>query len=374
MSTTLWPRSGDIQTRKGRLSLAVGAKAQFFIGGTTTPKTVYTDAIATTAHDTASLVTDGNGQWPAVFVPFGTYDFRILDSDDTIIFTASEVPNPEPVAAGGTTTGNAIATGMMVYVPAKLTFDGYVRANGRSIGSGASSATERSNDDTEALFTWLWNSLANDQASVSGGRGSSASADWAANKTIALPDMRSSVPMGLDDMGNSAAGLLLAAPFTNGSATLGGSIAGNNTHALSISELPGHAHGIGTITVASVGGHSHTLAMNTSSAGSHTHGVSDPGHVHTVSDYRTTLAVDSVIEGTSSTVVGATGFTGFSSSSAQTGVSLISAGEHAHTISGATNAAGDHTHSLSGETASIGSGTAINVVCRSVLGTWLIKL
>jgi hypothetical protein len=60
--------------------------------------------------------------------------------------------------------------------------------------------------DTSALFLYLWGADAN--LAVSGGRGGSAAADYAANKTIALPDWRGRALAGLDDMGNSAAGRL----------------------------------------------------------------------------------------------------------------------------------------------------------------------
>ena len=74
---------------------------------------------------------------------------------------------------------------------AKLTYDdtpdpGWIIANDTTIGNGSSGATGRANADTEALFTLLWNKIANQWAPVSGGRGASAAADYAANKTLAL--------------------------------------------------------------------------------------------------------------------------------------------------------------------------------------------
>ena len=84
--------------------------------------------------------------------------------------------------------------------------DGFVRANGRTIGSSTSGANERANSDTQALFTFLWNGDPN--LVVSTGRGVSAAADWSANKTITLPDWRGRALVALDDMGNTAAGRL----------------------------------------------------------------------------------------------------------------------------------------------------------------------
>lgn len=82
---------------------------------------------------------------------------------------------------------------------------GWVWANGQTIGNGASGATGRANTDTLNLYSLLWNSWANAQAPVSTGRGVSAAADFAANKTIQLPDFRGNVSVGLDPMGGSGA-------------------------------------------------------------------------------------------------------------------------------------------------------------------------
>lgn len=72
---------------------------------------------------------------------------------------------------------------------------GWLMANGDTLGSAASAADQAS-DDNEDLFLHLWNSFANAQLPVTGGRGASAAADWAANKVIALPDRRNNMPIG----------------------------------------------------------------------------------------------------------------------------------------------------------------------------------
>lgn len=92
---------------------------------------------------------------------------------------------------------------------------GWVKANGQTIGSAASGATGRANDDTRALFDILWADFTNTtlpiQTSAGGAstRGASAAADWAANKRITLPDMRGEFPRGWDDgKGTDAARVL----------------------------------------------------------------------------------------------------------------------------------------------------------------------
>ena len=70
----------------------------------------------------------------------------------------------------------------------KATADtGWVLHDDGTIGNAASGGTTRANADTSALFTLLWANFADAQAAVSTGRGASAAADYAANKTIALP-------------------------------------------------------------------------------------------------------------------------------------------------------------------------------------------
>lgn len=64
---------------------------------------------------------------------------------------------------------------------------GWVMMNDGTIGNAVSGGTTRANADTVYLFTLLWNNTADAQCAVSGGRGASAAADFAANKTIALP-------------------------------------------------------------------------------------------------------------------------------------------------------------------------------------------
>lgn len=63
---------------------------------------------------------------------------------------------------------------------------GWIMANDGTIGDAASGATTRANADCQALYTLLWDNVANAQAPVTGGRGASAAADWAAHKPIAL--------------------------------------------------------------------------------------------------------------------------------------------------------------------------------------------
>jgi len=63
---------------------------------------------------------------------------------------------------------------------------GWVLMLDNTIGNAASGATGRANADTLDLFTLLWDNVLDAWAPVSGGRGASAAADFAADKTIKL--------------------------------------------------------------------------------------------------------------------------------------------------------------------------------------------
>lgn len=156
-------------------------------------------------------------------------------------FGTMATQNANAVAiTGGTITGtnlnNAIAQtgfvqafiGSLSQVPAG--WMGYVDG---TIGSSASSATSRANDDTEALFTQIWEGISQPSANavcpVSGGLGASAAADWAANKTITLPLAESRV-FGVVGSGSG----LSTRTF--------GEIVGEEQHTLTIDEMPPHSH------------------------------------------------------------------------------------------------------------------------------------
>lgn len=89
--------------------------------------------------------------------------------------------------ASSVITNQAFTTGD-IKATFKTTADStWVMMNDGTIGDGSSGATTRANADTSDLFTLLWTNISNTYAAVSGGRGASAAADFAAHKTIALP-------------------------------------------------------------------------------------------------------------------------------------------------------------------------------------------
>ena len=226
-----------------------GAKAYFFDAGTTTPQATYTDAALSVPHD-HPVVADSQGQFPAIFLQQGTYRLRILDADDATIHDVDEISvpinTPAEVPEGDTPIELLARTGDLKPRYGTGSHSGWVRANGRTIGDGASGATERANADTEDLFEYLWTTDAG--LTVSGGRGASAAADFAASKTIALPDIRGRALVGLSAMGNSDSGLIDSSlvDSTDDADDLGAT-AGADDHTLTSNQMPAHTHAPGTL-------------------------------------------------------------------------------------------------------------------------------
>lgn len=204
--------------------LAVGAKAYFYLANTTTPLTVYTDQDLTTPHPWP-VIAGSNGTFAPIYMPFEDYRVVIKDKYDVSLFDAPIVPNAAPASSGGGTIVSATQiyqTGDMVFRLRTGAMSGFVRANGRTIGSASSGATEYAGDTAQDLYSFLWENLSDGVAPVSSGRGASASDDWSANKTIIVPSMQGRAPIGLDDMGGAAANVVqvsTTASVTSGVAT-----------------------------------------------------------------------------------------------------------------------------------------------------------
>lgn len=223
-------------------------------GTTSTPQNAYKDT-ALSIPQPNPMNCDSSGRLPQFFLADGLIKIRLLDKLGNPQTTLDNILVIGPSAGGG--AGATIdpttiaATGDLKHAYGTQVITGWVRFNGRTIGNATSGATERANADTQALFLYLWATDPN--LTVSGGR-TTASADYAANKTIALPDARGRALSGLDDMGNAAAGRLTAVGFGAASVTTLGSGGGADNFALALGHLPTGITGTGTATVAPAGG------------------------------------------------------------------------------------------------------------------------
>lgn len=149
-----------------------------------------------------------------------------IPADDTLQtyrFTAAQLVAYMESKLHLPTTGDAFLT-LKTVAPS-----GWLLMNDGTIGSATSGATTRANADTQALFELIWNGVSNTFAPVSGGRGASAEADFAANKTIALTKQLGRA------IGISGSGSGLTARSL-------GSIVGAETHVLTVGEMPIHTH------------------------------------------------------------------------------------------------------------------------------------
>lgn len=307
-----------------------GARAVFYEAASNSPITIYQDYGLGTPH-TNPVTADAYGRFPPIFIDedVGFYRLRLTTSGGVVLplgddgqFDIDVLPVIGPTAGegGGSETpvdqNSVLQTGDVFWTPAKVTRAGCVRLNGRTIGSAASGAAERANADCEDLYAFLYENFANTICPVTGGRGANAAADFAANKPIALIDMRNSAPFGVADMGNSNSNGFSGITFTVGGATTGGARGGAATVVLSQGNLPNV-----NLTAASNGAHSHFLQdVSTGNA------VLGSG-----SEVLRVLSPDDRIE-------------------------TVSAGAHTHTVPLG------------------GSGTAVNKMNPFVLGTWFMRL
>lgn len=163
----------------------------------------------------------------------------------------------QAIAALGGGGGSTEPTGVVKDYVGTTAPTGYVLLSGRTIGNAASGATERANADTSALFTLLWNSMADTEAAVSSGRGANAAADYAANKTITLPDARGRTIAGKDNMGGTTASRLTSGGAGIVGTTLGVA-GGTQTHTLTTAQLASHGHNLYASSLVSNGSAANT--------------------------------------------------------------------------------------------------------------------
>lgn len=227
-----------------------GCKLFIIQAGTTgTPQDAFFDS-GLTSKTPNPLICDAAGRIGQFFLADGSIKVRLTDVNNVQILTADGLLVVGPSGGGGGGGGvdptTILQTGWIQPIYGTGVVAGFVRLNGRTIGSATSGATERANADTLALFSFLY---ADPNLVVSGGRGVSAAADFAANKTIALPDARERSLAGLGDMGNADAARLTLANFGCSPVVLG-CAGGLETRTLLATNVP-PINSTGTITVTS---------------------------------------------------------------------------------------------------------------------------
>jgi hypothetical protein len=171
------------------------------------------------------VVADQNGRLPMFYLASGSVHARLTDSGgnaqfdypNILVINASSAPSGG--GGGGTTVDptSVASTGDVKFRLSSEVLAGWVVLNGQTIGSATSGASGFASSTAQALFIYLWTNCPNAHCPVTpSGRGASALADFSAGKVLQLPDMRDSVMVGRDCMGNTCLGGILLSNITSG--------------------------------------------------------------------------------------------------------------------------------------------------------------
>jgi microcystin-dependent protein len=179
------------------------------------------NAVHTTSMATLNLLgrlTAGVGAFEEI--PITAFMAAVLNSADANGFLAA-------LGIGAFTTGD---TKFSIDPTAQAGWIVYnLNTASGTIGDASSTATVRANADCSALFQMIWNSVADADCPVTGGRGANAAADFAAHKQIGLPW----IP-GRTVIGNAGGASLTTRVI--------GRVYGEETHLLTVAEIPSHTH------------------------------------------------------------------------------------------------------------------------------------
>lgn len=267
-----------MQQFDGNGRLLSGARLYLFDGGTSTPRIGYRDSSLTSPHPNP-IVADTAGRIPLIYLDDGFYRHRLTSRSGTLIFDDDGLPVLSSTSGGSGTSVDPDSVFKTRDV--KIRFDdqplsGYVRLNGRTIGSASSGATERANADTQSLYEELWD-FAN--ISVSGGKGGSAATDFAANKPLVLPDCAGRGIFGADNLGDGNKSRLISyIPNSH----LQGSVGGNQAWTIQFNNLPVNCPWTGSVSgsgTTALSGSTHTHNFSSTTAGqsvTHTHNWTAP--------------------------------------------------------------------------------------------------
>lgn len=344
----------------------VGAKIYVYDAGTSNPREAFKDGSDTPEAWTQPILSDANGCIPEIWIEGSTaYRIRVTTAAGVQIRDIDNIPGETATdtGAGVADAGYDLTTGDILFRFDAAEKSGFVKLNGKSLGSGTSGA-DNSSDGNQALYILLYNNCPN--LTVATGRGASALADFQSGKPLSLPDARGRAPFGLDTMGNSAASVISGVTFNgSGASNILASLMGEAAHALTSAENGPHTH-----TGSTTGANGTADTGTTNSSGAHTHtGTTDNESAHT---HNYTKPASAAISGSPGGAIFAaidiTPSTGAGTPHGHT-FTTASGGAHTHTTSVDTV---NHGHTLT--TASSGSGTAHNNMPPGILLTWYIRV
>lgn len=171
------------------------------------------------------------------------------------------------VAASSIITNTAFTTGDLKPTHKATPDTSWIFWTDGTIGDASSGATIRANADTSALFTLYWTNYINTYCPVSGGRGVSAAADFAAHKTLAIP-VGAGRALGLSGAGAGLTFRIAGAPIGTEVTTLAANqipslTSVNASQAISVRSTVSDIHRAGTVDTYVGGGSGNTYQSPT---------------------------------------------------------------------------------------------------------------
>ena len=365
----------------------------YYRGGTEDPITVYTTSDLSIPHAIPVLST-GHGRVPPVWIgdqPDPGYRVRVFDQWSVLVEDVDNIPTPAPPIPPPEPDVGILPGDPRLYATGDIVMSfsnaqpraGFVLCNGGSIGkTGSTNVVDggRANDDTKALFEWLWGQDLYGLLPVLPSRGATATGDFNDGKAIRTPDLMGRFPIGMDAMGAPAKNRLAGITFAAGDQAKVGSYGGAAPiKTLTLAEMPAHNHGVtdpkhshagsGTTAGESVA-HTHALNFNTSGrSANHTHTFSGQtdiqgAHSHAATGFYAGGGAGSVNYSASGPVLNKNEINTQSAGAHQHGYSGTTSGEsvdHVHAVIGtsAGNSVG-HTHTYSFTTDSKATGITVN--------------
>lgn len=227
----------------GNGELMRGALLRLYEAGTNTPVTAYKDIGLTAGQEHPwPIPADSAARLPMFYLADGNYRVRLSSTDGG--YVAYDIPIMASVgpSSGGGGGGGGVSPEVIFQTGYLLPFlgsgvrSGFVRLNGRTIGSSGSGATEHASADCQSLYEYLYGEFSDTVCPVVGGRGASAAADFSANKAITLIDSRGRALFGADGMGATRANRLTTATFATGDSI--GTAGGAESYTLTEAQLP----------------------------------------------------------------------------------------------------------------------------------------
>lgn len=372
----------------------IGCKLNIYVVGTTaTLQNIFSD-FGLSLPLPNPLTCDATGRLPSFYLADGTVHVNLTDAGGLVLIDipVMQVVGPSSGGGGGGSVdpNSILSTGDIKFRSSSEILGGWVKANGQTVGSATSGATGRANNDTQALFVYLWINCPNAHCPVSTGRGVSGLNDFNANKTIQVFDMRSRLPFGRDQMDASvAAGRLLASNITSGggdTVDTPNATGGEANHTQLLTELVTHQHANSISVVLT--DLTHTHGINFSSGGesathAHAFGGTTSGQSNTHTHSFTAILTGANIAtaggstvGNSSAGTAATGDNSLDHSHTYSGNTGGQSVGHFHGVNGVSNANGSAPMSVSSSITNVnqGSSTPANVMNPFMLGSWYIRL